>query len=778
MVERALNWIPTLSISRPRTVIAVMILVVAAAIPGLLRLRLRTDGHALVPRQDRAVLFDEEVRRHFSLRDPIVVMVETSHPDGIFNHETLKRILDMSKAVQRLQGIGPHDVVSLATENGFRCHPGTFDHRPFIDPLPGTAIEMENLRGDLKLIGILYGTLVSADAAASAILVGVPEESDRTALCRKVRATVEPFQTRTDRVHVVGAPVAEALLGTHIIEDLLYLVPLAVAMIALVVLAGCRRFWGVFLALTEIAAVLIWTFGFMGWVGSPVYLTIAVLPIILTTIGLADEIHIFWHFQRVLAGGKAEPHPAGVTRTMQAMTRPVVLTSVTTAVGFLSFLTSSIDPVRAFGIFAATGILFCMVWSLTVIPAALKLLGPDRLRRTQAAEARGNAGWVRWMAPVIRRRGLTLSVLLLLALAAGAGGWRLRVQDSWIEGFSRGSAFRLSTDRVNAKFHGAHLLLAHLAFDPPGRPLPRVEGREGPLLDPALLKAVGDFEEFARGLPGVGGALGLHSYTVSIAAMYGTPLEKARALQPGVEAVNFLYTRFEEVRGLHRRREVVDDALCRTVVTIFLKNANYQDTDSLMRSLRAYERDHLAPLGARLDFAGDVAVSQAMIPAIVRTQIASVLLALVGALLVVSLLYRSVVTGLCCLLPASIGVLWVFGAMGWTGMPLGVATSMFCAITLGIGVDYAIHFVERVRRARGAGADQPVLRALKEAGPAIVADTLAIALGFGILAFSQVQANGRLGLLVATALISACVLTLVGLGALLGKKGPDPEGRA
>ncbi len=92
--------------------------------------------------------------------------------------------------------------------------------------------------------------------------------------------------------------MAEALLGTHLLADLSRLVPLAVLLLAAIVWVGCGRLRGVVLAVTEIGASLLWTFGVMGWIGSPVYLTIAVLPVILTTLCLADEIHIFWHYQR------------------------------------------------------------------------------------------------------------------------------------------------------------------------------------------------------------------------------------------------------------------------------------------------------------------------------------------------------------------------------------------------------------------------------------------------------------------------------------------------
>jgi hypothetical protein len=156
-----------------------------------------------------------------------------------------------------------------------------------------------------------------------------------------------------------------------------------------------------------------------------------------------------------------------------------------------------------------------------------------------------------------------------------------------------------------------------------------------------------------------------------------------------------------------------------------------------------------------------------MIPAIVRSQVGSLLLALAGSWAIVSLLFRSARYGLACVVPTAFAVTWTFGLMGWLGIPLGVATSVFCAVTLGIGDDYGIHFFERLRAAVAAGDPRPGRTAAAQAGPAILVDALAVALGFGLLAVSQVPANRHLGLLVAFGLVSASLLTLLGAGAVL-----------
>ncbi|HEY7215242.1 MAG TPA: MMPL family transporter [Thermoanaerobaculia bacterium] len=763
--DRLADW----SIDHPRRTVAAFAALVVLAAPGLLRLQLRTDGHALVPPGDPAVRFDAEVRRHFGLRDPIVVVIDTARPDGIFNPDTLRRLRDLTAALEKVQGVPHGGVTSLATEKRDRVYPGTLNFRPFLDVVPRTPSEMALFREDLEAIAILRGTLVSRDRGAVAVLVGAPNvldrpgdvnaaAADRVALCRRITEVSRRFESPDDRILVVGAPVAESLLGTHILQDLALLLPLSIAIISFVIWLGCRRMAGVLLGMVQLAAAQVFTFGVMGWLGVPAYLTTAVLPVILTTLALADEIHLFWRYQQILeAEHDGADHRAAVRLLLSQMSRPIVLATVTTIIGFLSFVSSPLAAVRSFGAFAAVGLLFCLFWSLMVGPASLALLPPRFMRRPVSRGAAPSDRFRRFFAPVYRSPRRTLATLVLGTLLVSLGILRLRVQDSWLGGFAPGSPFRTATGRVNQLFNGTHLLLVHLD-------LSRSRGTE-PLLDPPILRAVGGFEAFLRRQPRVGGVLGPHAQLTTVSFLYHARERQWMRIPDTPAAVASLIQKFDEVRGATRRREVIDDARRRGVITLFLKNPDYRQVAALMAAVRGYARARLEPLGVRVGFAGDVAVSQAMIPAIVRTQVFSLPLAQLGAWFVVTLLYRSWKVGLLIALPSSVAVAWMLGAMGWTGIPLGVATSMFCSITLGVGIDYGIHFYEVFLRL--GGGRNAALAAVAEAGPAIVADAAAIACGFGILGLSQVPSNARLGFLVAGALAVACALTLVGLGTLL-----------
>lgn len=764
----------------PRGALAAALALAIAGALGLVRLELRTDGRALAPPDDPTVRFDAALRRDFGLRDPLVVYLETSHPNGIYNTDTLARLGDLSAALAELPAAGPAHVMSLATEARPRVHPGTLRFRPLLDPWPDTPERMDDLREDVDDIDILTGTLVSADRRAAAVLVGVPTPDtadprvvDRADLYRRVVRIAKDFEGDRDEIMVVGAPAAEALLGEHVLADLLLLIPLAMGIIAAVLLLTTRRPWGVWIAFGEVGACLLFTFGVMGWSGTPVYLTTAVLPVILATAGIADEVHILWRFQRELAGDDGDGR-AAVLRTMAEMVRPVTITSATTATAFLSFLLAPIEPVASFGLFAAVGIAFCWLWSLVAVPACLVLAGPARLRRGRAGPRFPGraAAWIH--ARTVAHPRETLVVLGGLSGILGAGVFGLYVQDSWIDGFAPESAFRRATERVDRNLSGTHALLVHVGFEDGGEVWPAVDDRAGPLLAPRVLNALGRFEQDLRDEPGVGGVLGAHSHLSTVNYLFMAGREGSRRIPDSPGRVALAIGRLGAVRGEQRRREVIHDDAHRTVVTLLLRNANYRDTARIVERVRESAQEHLAPLGARVRLGGDVALSQAMIPAIVRTQLGSLFLALVGAWVIVMVFVGSARLAGLAILPTAVAVLWLLGAMGWLGIPLGVATSTFCAISLGIGVDYAVHYLERVRR--GSADPQGLTRAARQAAPAILADAVAVAAGFGVLAFSRVPANARLGIIIAVTLLASAILTLLGLSALLAWR-PVQAGR-
>ena len=883
------------SIRHPQRVLIIAALITLAASPGVRWLKLRTDGHALVSPNAPEVLYDRTIRDQFGIQDNIVVLVRSGDTNGIFNPVTLQLVRDLTAEFARLPGIDPVAVVSLATEPSFRFRPGTYVNQRLLELALTNKAELDQLREDLRQIELYNGTLVSTDGKSTVILVGIPNGADRSQAYSAVRRIIAAHKGAQDEIAVTGAPVAESLLGTQILEDLgvpkallgtsvqgnaewkwpsnlhelrlfaarrIGLVPMAALMMMLIFLLCFRNVLAALLPLPGVAATMLFVFGLMGWCGVPIYLTTAVMPVLLTVISVTNDIYLFSRYFNLLREKPGVSHVDLIEETFDRLVRPVACTSLTAAIGFLSFGLSPLAPVRAFGLFTGVGALFGLFFSLTVVPALLVLVNPAWLinRRWNAENIAASplaTGFTRLGPFVVGQQRWVVALALLLTALTPLGLRRLVVQDSWTDGFDPESKFRRVTRQVNESFFGMHQLFVsfaasgmlsgevdvsnvnsgfimlpeNLVTDPAlieGSAIELLFSRKSPEssvdhqsqlvsrshiekafrrgdnvfayvprsgwpsnfweesrqggrlrfeiveqshLRPELIQAVSDMASFIREKRqyAVGGVLGPADYLLTTRFMLRYSDPQARRMPDSAAELKLLWKDYSAALGPRRLHQIVDTNYWQSLTTVFLKDANFVDTASLMRDIRDYEREHLAPKGIKVGFAGDVAVSQSLIRGIVTTQMQSLIWSLAGIFLVTALFGGSWRWGFYCLLPSLLAIMIKFAVMGWAGIPLGVATSMFAAMTLGIGVNCAIHLLEGYRqsRTRGASESEALSVSLRQTGPPALINTLAMSLGFGVLMLSQVPANARLGLLLVLGLVNCFVASLLLLPVLL-----------
>jgi predicted RND superfamily exporter protein len=292
-----------------------------------------------------------------------------------------------------------------------------------------------------------------------------------------------------------------------------------------------------------------------------------------------------------------------------------------------------------------------------------------------------------------------------------------------------------------------------------------------PFVSPNALQEVERFETFlrSRSAQAVGGVLGPPDFLATTNYIVRGRMEESRRIPEDVEETRLLWGHYSWIRGPERLRESVSPDFQHGLVTIFLNDANYVDTGHLLEEIRGYEREYLAGAGLRIDFGGDVAISQNLIDSIVSTQVRSLLLSLIGIFVILASRHRSIFWAFLGMLPSAIALAANFACMGWFGLPLGVATSMFAAMTLGLGVEYSIHLIERFRSSIRSGSSRlgALQEAMQVAGPAMLVDALTVSLGFGILLLSQVPANARLGAMTVVTVIACFLTTLVVMPALM-----------
>jgi predicted RND superfamily exporter protein len=746
------------ALRRPLPVLALLAAGTLAAAGGLFRLELRTDGAAIYPQGSPVV--ERTLADRATFEEPEqVILLATSRPGGppLESPQGFRFLARAQEELQKLPGVPPLGVRSLAS----LIEPprsGPLEIRTFLETVPDDPAAFAGLVRRIREVPLASGLLLSRDGKTAALYVFVAPGTGR----RKLIADLERWASARDepfRLRITGPVAAEAELGEEVLRDLARLVPVMVAVVALLLWLSLRTPGGVLVPLAQVLATLIWTLGLMGWAGVPVTLVTTILPVLLMAMSITDEIHLLERMQHRLA----EIPPGTRDRFRQAaeasyadLVRPLVLTSLTTMAGFFSFLASTMAPLRHLGLFAGLGLLLAMIFTFSLVPALMATLPPGWTERRGTHREHGLSALERLLAR--RGRAFALSGAFLL-LAAVPGLFLLRVQDSWIANFDPRSALVTAERDFNRAFWGSY------RFDVV------LEGMEGMEEEPrffhtprgaALLEEV---DRTVRQAPHVGGVLSPLQLFEAGAGAYGHPLPISALPPLEIERIGAL-VEILTLRVDLRHYLTPDAGMARA--RLFVRDADYEKGEEL----RAWLERRLPGLPGRYHLSGDVPTGLEVVGAIVGNQLRSIgwTAAQIGLMLLIAVRRPGLAAAL--LFPVLAAALLLFAALGYAGVPLGIATSMFAALTLGAGVDFALHYAHAYRRESGERShEETVLATLRTAGRGLLWNALVLAFGFSVLAVSAIRPNASLGLLLAAAIVVSYGATVVFLPELLRKLG-------
>lgn len=729
---------------------------------GLLRLELRTDGAALYPTGEPVVERTAADRRAFHERDRVLVLL-TSWPGGaaVDSPRGLRLVKRLHEELADLPRALVGRVRSLATLPDLQPDTPLLLTPDFLDVVPDDRRAFAALRERIRAWPLAQGLFLAPGGRAAAFYVSVARGADRERLVAELERWAEEHRDADFELRLTGPVTAEVTLGTKVLRDLAWLVPGMVAGMAVLLFVCLRSAAGVLVPMAELLMVLVWTLGAMGHLGVPVTLVTTVLPVLLMTVAVADEIHLLEHFRRhvrqlLQEDGEGETVAAdrslrrrALESALSEIARPIVLTSLTTAAGFLSFLSASMAPVRHFGLFTAFGVLAAMALTFTFVPALVMALPAGWFRERSARPAATLPLPERW-AVRHRRSG---AVLALVLLAAGVPGWfRLAVEDSWVDNFDSESELIAAEAAFNAAFWGSYRFDVVLSA-PRALTFHRSEG----------LRLMADLTRLAEEGPHVGGVL-------SHLDIYQKAARVTEGPGPVWELPAERLTRL--VRLLSRVQQATDlDQLVLSDgsgarLRVFVRSADY----TRARELESYFRRVLPPrlegTGVEAHFSGDLPLARAVVDAVVGNVLRSVSWTVAGVFLLLWVFLRSVraagvtVAPLVCALPI------LLGGMGFAGVPLGIATSLFTAVTIGVAIDFAIHFTHAYRRHRSSnragsrGPSEALEATFASAGRAIRWNAAVLGIGLATLALSGLKPNRTLGLLLAAAM-ALCYATTV-----------------
>ncbi|MCK4408682.1 MAG: MMPL family transporter, partial [Candidatus Eisenbacteria sp.] len=482
----------------------------------------------------------------------------------------------------------------------------------------------------------------------------------------------------------------------------------------------------------------LWTFGLMAWLGIPIYAVPTMIPVMRIAIGVADGIHIYGHL-----GLHQRKHPGlgardGASEMIRGMWKPVVMTSVTTAVGFASLLTSDVYPIKYFGMFTAFGVMVAMVLSLVLIPAGVVAFGLPRARKARPKQEGTDDVAVRFGKGLMKHRRLVVAAAIVVVVVSAMGATKIWINSSFLEKFERDSDIVLTDAFINERFGGTSTLNVILE-----------SADEGVMKSPDVLRLMDEMQAESEALDEVGNTFGLADYLRRINmvmhaddAVFDT-IPESREL---VAQYLLLYEMSGDPETLWR---TIDYDYARSNVTLQLKG---DDSKTINRAIAVVEefRPLFEEFGVDVNYAGSGYKSLIFTDLILKGQVKSLILSLGIIVVLLSLMFRRLSAGLIGVIPISITAIVSFGAMGLLNIPLSTTTALISSIAVGVGIDYAVHFMERFRVAAQSTGDvlATVADAMHHSGRAIMFNAIVVIAGFLVLLFSAFPPNRALGALV------------------------------
>ena len=554
----------------------------------------------------------------------------------------------------------------------------------------------------------------------------------------------------------VGNPRLEYEIDQGLFKDLKRLVPAAVFVLILTIGVFLRSLRTLPIPLVTAGISILWTLGFMSAMGIPITLLTAMVPALIIVIGSTEDVHMISAYMAGLSESDPVDRRVAVSSMARRVGVPILITSLTTAIGFIANTVSEIPLIREFAMVSAFAMIANLGVTVLSLPVQLSLFGPTR--STLSADGKTPTGLIGKVITWVERitdnhAGKVLVVFAALALALGIHVSDVRVNNDPLSYFQPDHPFVQDATHLADELSGVQIFSVTLSSVAPEY-FSTVEGLENIAVAQAMLDKQG-----------------LYDKTQSFADMVKIMHQEMHqgdvsffAIPSDQKDLDLYLQSFS--RDDTKSFVTEDYAHARIMVRHSLSNSL-----ALINALKALETDLNNHLGARVEFnlvGKNLMVNQAATQ-LISGQLSSLLLVLSIIFLLFSILYTSVLAGLLSLVPNVVPVILSFGIMGLLGVPLNPATAMVAAIVIGVAVDDTIHLMTRFgEESRAHEHESDAVRAtIRGQAVPIISTSLALAFGFSVLLHSNFSVVAQFGALAAGAMLYAMVSDLLLMPILL-----------
>ncbi len=782
-----------------RTILVGALLVVGALSSQLPRLTLETSTEEFLKANNPTRIAYDEFRNQFGRDDLIVLAIRT---ETVFDRDFLARLRtiheDIENDVPNLE-----EVSSLVNARNTRGEGDRLIVGDLLEEMPETDAELAEIERLVRANPMYPNLLISEDARFATILIrtnafsslgddfdelgGFDDDSsaaetaepaprafitpaENADIVDAIESVIERHDGNGIEIFLSGTPPMIEAMQDAITRDMLLFTSLAIGIIILALGVLFRRLAGVVLPVVTVIFSVITTLAIMVLLDVAITVPTQILPSFLLAVGVGYSVHILAIFyQQRRTGADVE---SAVVFALGHSGLAILMTSLTTAGGLLSFSVAELAPIAEFGIFAPLGVLIALVFTLVLLPA---LLAVCPMRPESNTDSRGGSASQR----LLMRTGefanahapsITLLTAAVIAISV-MGALQIEFAHDPISWFPEDNRFRIANDVVNDELRGAMFL--EVLVD---------SGRDNGIQDPELLHRLDEIRQY-------GEALLVEEVQVGkIVSIIDVVKETNRALNENMDEFyripdDPLLVAQElllfENSGSDDLEDLVDSGFSMARMTLKVSMA---DAIQYQAFIEHIDRKFSKILGgtAELSFTGIMKIVGDTINAVIISMAKTYVVAFAIITPLMVILIGRVRIGLVAMIPNLTPIIITLGLMGWTGIPLDAFTLLVGSIAIGLAVDDTIHFMHHFRHyfEKTGSVSQGISETLRSTGQALLYTSLVLSSGFFIYMLASMQNLFYFGLLTGLTILLAFLCDVILAPALITLSMRGEESRA
>jgi len=849
------------SIKKPKLVIAIMVLATLILGGMISMVRVDTDPENMLSEHEVVRIFHNQVKKEFSLHDVVVLgVVNETHPDGVFNPTTLRRVQELTEFAQKLvdpqdpeRRVVSRDVIAPGNVDTIeQAGPGQVRFKWLMKKAPATREEALTVRDNAMANPLYKGTLVSEDGKAMGIYVPITSKDFAYQVRARLLEKIESFDDANgDNYYITGLPVAEDTFGVEMFVQMAISAPLAMFAIFLLMLLFFRKLTLIISPMIVAVMTVICTMGLLIGTGNTLHIMSSMIPIFLMPIAVVDSIHILSEFFDFYP--KIKDRRKTLELVMEHLFKPMLYTSITSSAGFASLSLTPIPPVQVFGLFVAFGIMLAWLLTILLIPAYVMLMKEESLVGFGvAAKSSQDFRHSSFLSRQLRLLGnvtyvhAKMIVIVTMIILAGAvyGISRIQINDNPVKWFKKNHPIRVADRVLNKHFGGtyeAYLVLEGAGHDmslaesaariknalkgavPAGAPgerlseaealvdkaaagsttpgefisrlvdswvaimdtadddsydfwsdgldeIDQIRNRDQIFKQPDVLRYVADLQAHLQKSGVVGKS---NSITDVVKKVYQELYEADPAYYRVPDTTNAVAQTLISFQNSHKPDDLwhlVTPDYKKANIWVQLKNGDNKDMEEVILAVNQFTADNPPPVPLQYQWAGLTYLNVVWQNKMVSGMLKSFLSSFAVVFVMMAFLFRSPLWGLLAMVPLSVTIAAIYGIIGLAGKDYDMPVAVLSSLTLGLAIDFAIHFLERSRTAfKGAGSWKEATKEMfEEPARAISRNVIVIAVGFTPLLAAPLVPYQTVGIFLASIMAVSGIATMLILPALVG----------